>query len=96
MAGKGLELPSIVYRDGGVEFIIPFIPGKTFNPFPSCTKFIGKGRVKFILNFITGKESCHFTMEKGLNLLSTCRPPNTKLIISPFPSEKLMNSFPSV
>ena len=53
---KGLELPSIVYREEGVKFTIPFISSKYFNPFPSCTKILGKGRVKFILNFNTGKE----------------------------------------
>ena len=54
--GKGLELPSIVYREGGVKFIIPFIPSEYFNSFPSCTIFLRKGRVKLILNFNTGKE----------------------------------------
>ena len=49
-----LELPLIAYRDGGVKFIIPFIPSKS--SFPSCTKSLGKGRVKFILNFNTGSE----------------------------------------
>ena len=73
MVGKGLELPLIVYRDGGVKFIIPFTPSKNFNPFPSCTKCLGKGRVKFILNFNTGKERLNLSFYYGERVKSTVK-----------------------